>query len=79
MRSFLLATALLIAGCSVNAEPAPPAVAPDGTTLHGSAPAEALGLPEFAVADHLGHARGAADLKGRPHVLWFYPMAATPG
>jgi len=79
MRTIILLSTLLLAACSVNAEPATPAVAPDGTTLHGSAPAEALGLAVFSVADHLGHTRTAEDLKGRPHVVWFYPMAGTPG
>jgi hypothetical protein len=79
MRALVLALATVLAGCSAAAEPAAVVVGPAGQPLHGSAPAQPLGLPEFAVADHLGQARDGRDLLGRPHVLWFYPMAGTPG
>ncbi len=79
MRSCALLTSLGLTACAVSAEPQPPATTADGIVLHGQRPADTLGLPEFTVADHLGHARGPQDLLGRPQVLWFYPMAGTPG
>lgn len=79
MRSHALLVSLVLVACSASADPAPPATTPDGQVLVGSRPAEALGLPELAVADQRGEVRSGADLLGRPHVLWFYPMAGTPG
>ncbi len=79
MRSFAFFGVMALVGCSVSAESAVPATSADGVVLVGSRPAEALGLPEFAVADQLGHERTGADLLGHPQVLWFYPMAGTPG
>jgi thioredoxin-dependent peroxiredoxin len=35
--------------------------------------------PEFEATDHLGGTVRASDLRGRYVVLWFYPMADTPG
>ena len=35
--------------------------------------------PEFTVEDHLGRHVRLADYAGRRVVLWFYPMASTPG
>lgn len=79
MRALVLSFATVLAGCSAAAEPTAPAVGPAGQVLHGSAPAQPLGPAEFAVVDQLGEPRGAQDLLGRPHVLWFFPMAGTPG
>ena len=35
--------------------------------------------PEFEVSDHLGRQVKLADYKGRNLVLWFFPVADTPG
>ena len=35
--------------------------------------------PDFAVQDHLGSTIRLADLRGKTVVLWFYPVADTPG
>jgi peroxiredoxin len=35
--------------------------------------------PDFAVTAHTGEEVRLADLRGRPVVLWFYPVADTPG
>jgi cytochrome oxidase Cu insertion factor (SCO1/SenC/PrrC family) len=78
MRFHHFAALTLLFGCSASAEPETTPQGP-AAALHGSAPAQALGLPEFSVSDQLGQARGPEDLKGRPHVLWFFPMAGTPG
>jgi len=54
-----------------------PAVAATG--LHGQRPADPSPAPSFTVQNQAGEPRGPADLVGQPHVLWFYPMAGTPG
>jgi len=35
--------------------------------------------PEFSVPDHTGAERRLSDYRGKTVVLWFYPMADTPG
>jgi peroxiredoxin Q/BCP len=35
--------------------------------------------PDFTVTAHTGETVHLADLAGRWVVLWFYPMADTPG
>lgn len=35
--------------------------------------------PDFEVVDHTGAARKLSDCRGKTVVLWFYPMADTPG
>jgi len=35
--------------------------------------------PDFEVQDHSGKTRRLSDYAGRTVVLWFYPMADTPG
>ena len=35
--------------------------------------------PDFDVPDHTGARRRLSDYRGRSVVLWFYPMADTPG
>jgi len=47
--------------------------------LHGARPPAPLAAPAFAATNQAGQPRGPADLLGRPTVLWFYPMAGTPG
>jgi peroxiredoxin Q/BCP len=35
--------------------------------------------PDFTATDHLGQTHRLADYRGKYVVLWFYPMADTPG
>ena len=35
--------------------------------------------PAFSVKDHNGNTVSLDDFKGRKVLLWFYPMADTPG
>lgn len=35
--------------------------------------------PEFSAVDHRGKPVSLADLRGKHVVLWFYPVADTPG
>jgi thioredoxin-dependent peroxiredoxin len=35
--------------------------------------------PDFQVPDHTGSTRRLSDYRGKTVVLWFYPMADTPG
>ena len=35
--------------------------------------------PDFSVLDHEGNRHTLADYRGRHLVLWFYPVADTPG
>ena len=35
--------------------------------------------PDFEVPDHTGATRRLSDYRGRTVVVWFYPMADTPG
>jgi len=37
------------------------------------------GAPAFEVHDHTGAIRKLSDYLGKTVVLWFYPMADTPG
>ncbi|MBN1335034.1 MAG: redoxin domain-containing protein [Deltaproteobacteria bacterium] len=64
---------------AVLAPGATPAETPEGIALHGTRPAAPLQAPEFQVQAQSGEPRTRADLLGRPTVLWFYPMAGTPG
>lgn len=34
---------------------------------------------DFEVSDHTGATRRLSDYRGKTVVLWFYPMADTPG
>lgn len=56
-----------------------PAIAPDGTALHGARPEAATPLPEFRALAQDGTPRGRDALLGKPTALWFYPAANTPG
>lgn len=38
-----------------------------------------LPAPDFATADETGTMHRLADYRGKTLVLWFYPMADTPG
>lgn len=35
--------------------------------------------PDFEVPDHEGHVVRLRDLRGKNVILWFYPVADTPG
>jgi thioredoxin-dependent peroxiredoxin len=35
--------------------------------------------PDFAVPDHTGKTVKLSELRGKNVVLWFYPVADTPG
>ena len=48
--------------------------------LVGQPPPQAKGLPSFSgVLDHTGAAVKPSDLTGHWTVMWFFPMAGTPG
>ena len=44
-----------------------------------SLPAEGAPAPPFDLPDHEGGRVSLADLAGHWVVLWWYPMAGTPG
>jgi len=54
-----------------------------GTTLdgeyHGTLPGFELAAPEFNAINRDGGARAQPDLIGHPTVMWFFPLAGTPG
>jgi thioredoxin-dependent peroxiredoxin len=41
--------------------------------------AEGTTAPGFTVSDQDGHPVSLSDLRGRWVLLWWYPMADTPG
>jgi hypothetical protein len=47
--------------------------------LYGEVPKKAIEAPEFAAVNRDGGARDREDLLGHPTVLWFYPLASSPG
>ena len=47
--------------------------------LNGSVPDVALTPPEFLATNFDGSERNQANLLGKPTVMWFFPMAGTPG
>ncbi len=60
------------------AESPDPITIPEG--VHGTVQDERAPLPEFAaVRDSTGQAVDREDLLSSPTVIWFYPMAETPG
>lgn len=54
-----------------------PAMAAETTV--GTRPAAEVTVPAFQAVNQEGQARTLADLQGSPTVLWFFPMAGTPG
>ena len=54
---------------------------PDLTTLNlnGSIPQAAVTVPTFAALNSDGSPRGPSDLMGKPTIMWFFPIAGTPG
>ena len=49
----------------------------DGLT--GTIPSEAREAPNFTATNYDGSERTKADLMGKATVMWFYPLAKTPG
>jgi len=47
--------------------------------LTGTIPEEALAAPEFSATNLDSTERSQVDLIGHPTVIWFYPLANTPG
>ena len=47
--------------------------------LNGTLPAANLDPPEFVALNRDGTERTEANLIGQPTVLWFYPLADSPG
>ncbi len=58
---------------------APPTQVTDTVALNGTAPAVPVPLPTFAALNQLGEPRGPEHLVGHATVVWFYPLADTPG
>ena len=50
---------------------------PDG--LNGTAPDDAIGVPEFVATNRDATGRSRQDVLGHPTVMWFYPAAGTGG
>ena len=40
---------------------------------------EGVAAPDFTVPTHTGETLSLSSLRGRRVLLWFYPMADTPG
>ena len=70
----LLLLSALVLGCAHPTETSRPAGALIGTLPEAPRP-----VPEFEVLAQTGEPRTQADLLGHPTVMWFYPMAGTPG
>ena len=51
----------------------------DTTALYGTAPTQPVPAPEFLAYSHEGEPRTREDLMGHPTVIWFFPLADTPG
>ena len=47
--------------------------------LYGTVPPSALEAPTFSATNRNGEPRNRDDLIGQPTVVWFFPMASTPG
>ena len=48
-------------------------------SLNGTAPEDAVVIPDFSATNRDGSGRGPEDLRGHPTALWFYPAANTGG
>ena len=62
---------------SVEPSGEPSTELPDGLT--GTTPDKPLPAPEFSALHYDGSPRSQEDLIGQPSVLWFFPLANTPG
>jgi hypothetical protein len=51
----------------------------DVTTLIGKCADETRTMPSFKALSHDGTLRSKKDLMGHPTVIWFFPVAGTPG
>ena len=47
--------------------------------LNGTVVDPRLPAPEFVATNYDGSTRTRSDLEYRPTVMWFYPVAGTPG
>ena len=47
--------------------------------LNGTVVDPRLPAPEFVATNYDGSTRTRSDLEYRPTVMWFYPLAGTPG
>ena len=47
--------------------------------LTGTVPTEALEAPDFTATHYDRSKRNKSDLLGQATVMWFYPVAGTPG
>lgn len=85
----MLTFLLILMACNAQ-QPAPPANVTitdicqqftDNTNqpLYGKCEKTKMTLPEFQALSHDGTPRSKADLLGHPTVLWFFPVADTPG
>lgn len=67
-----------VAGADGGTLPTGSWIIPEG--VWGTAPSEAKGLPAFSgVMNQLGEAVSPDDLVGHFSVLWFFPLAHSPG
>ena len=69
----LPAAASAAAGCSGVSDNV------DVAKLVGKCADEARKVPSFKALSHDGTTRSDKDLVGHPTVLWFFPVAGTPG
>ncbi len=58
---------------------APATEVTDTEGFNGTSPREPVPLPTFAALNQYGDPRGPEDLLGHATVIWFYPLADTPG
>jgi len=66
-------------GTAGTTDTAPVTSVTDTVSFYGTAPDQPVPLPTFAAINQLGEPRGPDDLTGHATVLWFYPLADTPG
>ena len=86
----MIALLLTLTACNAQ-QPAPPPASvttrdlchrlTDNKTqpLYGKCENTQMTIPEFKALSHDGTPRSKADLLGHPTVLWFFPVAGTPG
>ena len=46
---------------------------------YGTLPTTDIGVPTFSATNSDGSSRNQDNLIGQPTVMWFFPLAATPG
>ena len=62
-----------------TAAEAAPTSAPEDHVFTGTAPAEALAAADFTALNFDGEDRNKDNLIGQATVMWFFPLADTPG